>query len=194
MTLSQYHQKYADKTDEEITKRANVKEQEIASILKKVPLRSNKGPLKLAVLGCGDKRFIAHHKKIFEHLLQKKVEITTFDITTEHLDGEEKIIRHDCTSPLPYAPYDITYGHVLLKFIERKKQFAVLKNSFDALKSHGIAIHILDKEDYETTTPKLSDGLWSVPLKRWEKKLKKIHIEYKKIPIKYGLALVLLRK
>ena len=36
MPLSAYHQKYAGKSDEEIEKRAEVKEQELASIFRKV--------------------------------------------------------------------------------------------------------------------------------------------------------------
>ena len=170
MALSEYHKKYIHKPDGEIAQRVNAKKQELARIFQKVPLKWKQGPLKLAVLGCGDKRFVAQHKKIFRQVLKRAVEVTTFDITVDHLAGESNVFQHDCTLPLPHAPYDITYGHVLLKFIKTEKQFAVLKNSFDALKVGGLAIHVLNTEDYETTSQKLPDGLWSVPLKRWEKK------------------------
>lgn len=194
MTLSPYHQKYADKSDEEIRKRANAKKQELDAIFNEVPLNTTSDPARVAVLGCGDKRFVAHHKRIFEHVLKESVEVTTFDITIEHLRGEQGVIQYDCTKPLPNPPYDITYGHVLLKFIETEKQFDVLKNSFDALKVGGVAIHVFDWEEIRAEGEKLSDGLWAVPLERWKKQLEALNIAYKEIPLKYGPALVLLRK
>ena len=57
----------------------------------------------------------------------------------------------------------------------------LLKNSFDALKPGGIAIHVFDKEEIMATEPRLSDGLWAVPLKQWEQKLAALEIEHKKI-------------
>ena len=194
MTLSTYHQKYSNQSDEELKRRADAKEQELVSIFQEVSLNTDSDPARLAVLGCGDKRFVAHHKRIFEQVLKRNVEVTTFDITIDHLAGESNVFQHDCTLALPNPPYDIIFAHVLLKFIETEKQFDLLKNSFDTLKSGGIAIHVLDKEDYETTSPKLPDGLWTVPLEKWKEKLTTLGIEYKVIPVKYGLALVLLRK
>ncbi len=192
--LSIYHQKYADQSNEEIKKRADAKEQEIIAIFNEVSLNTGSNPIRLAVLGCGDKRFIAHHKRIFEQTLKKNVEVTTFDITIEHLTGESNVFQHDCTLPLPNRPYDVTYGHVLLKFIEIEKQFDLLKNSFGALKPGGVAIHCFDWEEVRAEGPKLSDGLWAVPLEQWKKKLMKFGVEYKEILLKYGPALVLLRK
>ncbi len=194
MTLSTYHQKYVDQSDEEIRRKADAKEQELSSIFNEVSLNTDSDPVRLAVMGSGDKRFIAHHKRIFEQVLKRNVDVTTFDITIDHLAGESNAFQHDCTLPLPNPPYDITYAHVLLKFIEVEKQFDLLKNSFDSLKSGGMAIHVLDKEDYESTGPKLPDGLWAVPLDQWKQKLTELGVEYKEIPVKYGLALVLLRK
>ena len=194
MTLSTYHQKYSNQPDEELKRRADAKEQELASIFQEVSLNNDSDPVRLAVLGCGDKRFIAHHKKIFENVLKRNVEVTTFDINIDHLAGESNVFQHDCTLPLPNSPYDITYAHVLLKFIEAEKQFDLLNNSFDALKPGGVAIHVFDEEQVKATSPKLPDGLWSVPLEKWKEKLTKLDIEYKEIPLKYGPALVLLRK
>jgi len=194
MTLSAYHQKYSNQPDEELKRRADAKEQELASIFQKISLNTNSNPVKLAVLGCGDKRFIAHHKRIFENVLKRNVDVTTFDITIDHLAGESNIFQHDCTLPLPNPPYDITYAHVLLKFIETEKQFDLIKNSFDALKTGGIAIHVFDEEEVKASSPKLFDNLWAVPLEKWKQKLTGLDIEYKEIPLKYGPALVLLRK
>lgn len=194
MTLSVYHQKYVDQSDEEIQRKADAKEQELVAIFNEVSLNTDSDPVRLAVLGCGDKRFVAHHKRIFENVLKRNVEVITFDITIDHLTGESNVFQHDCTLPLPNPPYDITYAHVLLKFIEAEKQFDLLKNSFDALKPGGIAIHGFDWDEIKATSPKLPDGLWAVPLDQWKQKLTGLGIEYKEIPLKYGPALVLLRK
>lgn len=194
MTLSPYHQKYIRQSDAEIGNRANEKKLELSEIFSQEKLETTSDPVRIAVVGCGDKRFIQHHKEIFEIFLQRAVEITTFDIVIDHLEGEENVIQHDCTLPLPNGPFDITYAHVLLRFIETEKQWDLIKNSVDALKVGGLAIHLLDKEDYETETPMLSNGLFSVPLKKWETKLDELGIEYKKVPVKYGLALVILKR
>ena len=194
MVLSSYHQKYSERSDEEIKKRADAKEQELMAIFNEVALNTDSNPVRIAVLGCGDKRFVAHHKRIFEQVLKRSVELITFDIVIDHLEGAENIVKHDCTLPLPGAPYDIAYGHVLLKFIETKKQFATLKNSFDALKPGGVAIHGFDWGEIKAETAELSDGLWSVPLEQWKQQLTELSIEYKEIPLKYGPALILLRK
>ena len=194
MLLSKYHQKYADKSEEEINKRADAKREELISIFSLISLNTDSSPIRLAVLGCGDKRFIKLHKNIFEEVLKKEVEVITFDITIGHLLGEKNVIMHDCTIPLPNPPYDITYGHVLLKFIETSKQFDLLKNSFEALKSGGVAIHVLDWDEIKNREVKLADDLYSVPLEQYKKQLKESQIEFKEIPIKYGIALVLLRK
>ncbi|HPN54738.1 MAG TPA: hypothetical protein PLB52_02290 [Candidatus Moranbacteria bacterium] len=193
MALSQYHQKYSNYSEEEIQKRADEKEAELKSIFEKVSLKTESEIIKLAVMGSGDKRFAKHHKRIFEKFVQKPVEVTTFDITTEHLEGEERIIQHDCTKTLPNAPYDITYVHVLLIFIETKKQWDVIENSYDALKRGGIAIHVFDKGDYSTNEKMLADGYFAVPLREYENKLKELNIDYFEVPVKYGLALVLVK-
>jgi hypothetical protein len=191
MSLSKYHQKYKYQSDGEIEKKAEAKECELLDIFSEVSLNTNNSPTKVAVLGCGDIRFVNYHKIIFEKVLKREVEVTTFDITIEHLLGEKNIIEHDCTLSLPSSPYDITYGHVLLKFIETEKQWNVIKNSYEALSGGGLAIHILDKEEIETKEKLLSNGQFSVPLERWEEKLKQEQIKYFKIPIKYGLVFVI---
>jgi len=194
VALSNYHQKYANLPDEEIQNRANEKKQELSLILDQTPLRTADETVKVAVLGCGDKRFIEHHKEIFETLLGKPAEIVTFDITTDHLKGGENVIQHDCTLPLPNGPFDITYAHVLLKFIETEKQWDLIKNSYESLKPGGLAIHVVDREDYETKEPLLPNGQFSVPLERWKSQLTELNIQYKEIPVRYGLALVILKR
>lgn len=194
MSLSPYHQKYSHQSDAEIANRANEKKLELSEIFSQAKLETASDPVRIAVVGCGDKRFIQHHKEIFESFLQRAVEITTFDIVIDHLEGEENVIQHDCTLPLPDGPFDITYAHVLLRFIETEKQWDLIKNSIDALKVGGLAIHLLDTEDYETKETKLSNGLFSVPLDRWKARLTELKIEYKEISVKFGLALVILKR
>lgn len=191
MVLSDYHQQFAFKPDEDITRRIDAKEQELVQIFESVQLLNERDVVRVAVLGCADKRLIQGHKKIFEKILNKKIELTTFDLSIEHLLGEENVIQHDCTLPLPNPSYDIVYSHVLLKFIPTEKQFDVIRNSFEALNSGGIAIHILDKIDYETVSLKLPDGCFAVPLADYEAELVKIGIDCKELPNKYGVALVI---
>lgn len=194
MPLSSYHQKYIGQSDIEIQKRIVEKKKELVEIFSRTELKTKTSPVKIVVLGCGDKRFISGHKEIFENILERPVDITTFDITIDHLLDEEKVFQHDCTLPLPHGPFDITYAHVLLRFIETERQWNLIKNSFDSLNTDGLAIHILDTEDYETKTPQLSNGLFSVPLDRYIAQLDTLGIKHQEIPITYGLALVITKK
>ena len=193
MSLSVYHQKYLDQSEEEIQHKADAKEQELLAIFQEISLNTDSDPLRVAVLGCGDKRLVAHHKKVFENVLRKAVEITTFDITIDHLAGENNVFQHDCTLALPNPPYDITYAHVLLKFIEPTKQLALLENSYNALKSGGVAIHVFDQEEIDSGEEQLAGGLWAVPLLQWKEKLNNLGIAYKEVSLKYGPALLLMK-
>ena len=202
MTLSKYHQTYASKSDEEIEKRAQVKEEELRKIFTKVTFKPSGETIRIAVLGCGERRLIKHHQRIFEKLFKRPIELITFDLNTDHLGDEVGVVQHDVTKPLPGGPYDLTYAHVLLKFIEREKQWAVIKNSYDALRSPGMAIHIFDSQEIEEKGEKLPDGYYSVPLEVWKEKLGLEGIEFQElswsikgvveIPIE-GLSLVLLK-
>ncbi len=193
MTLSAYHQKYANQSDEELERRVKVKEEELRTIFEKVKLQTDGETVRVAVLGCGDKRFVKAHKKLFEQFTKKSVELTTFDITIEHLQGEENVIQHDCTLPLLNPPYDITFAHVLLKFIETDKQLGVIKNSYNSLKPGGFAIHIMDNEEIETKEKILPSGQYAVPLQRWKELLNQEGITFSEIPLKYGIAIVVIK-
>ncbi len=181
MTLSPYHQNYLSRSDEELARRADVKEMELVKIFSASPFIPISDMVRVAVLGCADHRMVSAHKKIFEKLLGKKVELTTFDITIEHLIGEDGVVQHDLTMPFPSAPYDIVFGHVVLKFIETEKQWNVLKNSYDAIGHGGMVIHIFDLEEIEATTERISQGCYAVPLERWKKSLDDAGIAYQDI-------------
>jgi len=181
-------------SDEEIANRAKVKEEELQAVFKQVSFNTEGEDKKVAVLGCGDRRFIKYHQEVFSRLLGSDVVVTTLDITTDHLKGGDNVVKHDVAKRLPGGPYDITYGHVLLKFIETEKQWNVIENSIEALKEGGLAIHVLDKEDYETKDEKLSDGYYSVPIDRWRKKLEAERCDYMdiyEVPVKYGKVFVI---
>lgn len=193
MKLSEYYQKYASLSDEEIRKRNQTKEDELVSIFEQIELQTENEIVQIAVLGSGERRLAEFHQEMFERVLDRPVNVTIFDLNTEHLAGVENVVVHNCTEPLPNPPYDITYAHVLLKFIETKEQWDLIWNSYDALAPGGIAIHILDREDYETTDEKLPDGYYSVSLEQWKKQLDEEEIDYVGISLKYGVALVLIK-
>lgn len=193
MALSLYHQNYAQQSDAEIENKVNEKREELAVVFKQVQLKTSSEIVRVAVIGCGDRRLVKKHKVIFESFTKKPVEMITFDVSTKHLGGEKNVIQHDCALPLPNGPFDLTYSHVLLRFIDTEKQWDVLKNSYDALKPGGLAIHLLDREDYETIKSKHANGLFAVPLDKWKAKFDELGVRYKEVPVKYGLALAILK-
>ncbi|HJV33307.1 MAG TPA: hypothetical protein VJ694_04740 [Patescibacteria group bacterium] len=145
--LSAYHEKYARRSDEDIALRAKVKEAGLTEVLAKSGYRAAASPVRVAVLGCAERRFVRHHRDIFARLLGAPVELTTFDITTEHLEGEEGVVRHDIAEPLPGGPFDVAYGDVVLKFLPEGDRLPSLVRAYEALRAPGIVIHILDDED-----------------------------------------------
>jgi len=183
--LDEYHQKYAKRSDEEMNDRIAEKEKELVLIRDAINPEFSSDKLDIAVVGCGERRFVAGHREIFARVFDKPVKITTFDVTIDHLAGEENIAQHDCTQPLPGGPYDITFAHVLLRFIPKDKQWSLVQNSFNALKAGGIAIHVLDPEDYETTE--------LVDLPVIEENLKIEGISSEKVKLSIGQALVLIK-
>lgn len=175
----------------EIAERASAKDDELTLIFSAIQPPEETAPAKVAVLGCGDRRFIAHHRLLFAKHLHRPVELTTFDITVEHLAGERGVVQHDCTQPLPGGPYDVTFAHVILRFIETERQWDLLQNSVAALKPGGLAIHVLDREDFEGESQGLTETQFGVPLERWQEKLKVAGQPFQVVPVKYGVALVI---
>lgn len=186
MNLSPYHQKQADLSDNEISNRVKAKEQELSHVFAIAKPHFNKEQIKIAILGCGDKRYVKAHQELFTTLLHKKIELITFDISIDHLRDEEGVVEHDCTLPLLNPPYDITYAHVLLKFIDKAHHWDLLKNSYDALENGGMAIHILDTGDFTGDDA-------PVPLEILKSQLTNDSIRFVEIPVEYGEALVLLK-
>ncbi len=179
MAISDYHKKHISRTEEETDRRIFVKELELKKILLETNYKPGFDTVRVAVLGCADKRFVKRHKAIFEKLFQKPVEQITFDITTEHLEGEENVIRHDITTPIPSTPFDITFGHVVLKFIETSKQWDAIKSAYNVLRSPGLGIFVYDMEDITTEAPIQADGYFSVPVETYKLKLAQENMKFK---------------
>lgn len=191
MNWNKYYQEYSQKSDREIFQKLQVKEEELRKIFKQIKSNFNDDEIKVAILGCADVRMIKGHKDIFKKLFNKKVELITFDIDVDHLLGDENVVKHDCSKLLPNLPYDIVYSHVLLKFLNEDKQWQVIMSSFESLKRGGCALHLIDKEDYFSAD--LVRENFFVPIDKWENNLRNLKIRYKKIMIKYGLALIIFK-
>ncbi len=149
MTLSEYHQNYQNRSDDKIVRRMAVKRLEMEDVMTRMSFVPDHEPVKIGILGCGDRRFVKAHRDLFASLLDKQIELTTFDITVDHLDGEEGIVEHDVTTPLLNGSFDVLLGHVLLKFISTEKQWNVLQNAHAALASGGLAIFVQGKQELE---------------------------------------------
>jgi hypothetical protein len=186
MTLSTYHQKHADRPEEQVLLRLQAKKNELIDIFAALNWKPQEFPVRVAVLGCASKQLCVGHVSVFTEAVGGSVDITTFDITTEHLLGAENVVQHDCTQPLPGGPYDITYGHVLLKFMPQGEQWQVLQNSYDALRSGGLALHIMDKDGKVRPTEMMEDGCVDVPLAEHVRALEQAGIPYEVLTIKVG--------
>ncbi len=112
-------------------------------------------------------------------------------VTTEHLVGEVGVKKHDCILPLPGGSFDLIYGHVLLKFIETDKQYNVLINAYQALKSGGVVVQVIDREEIGVEGKQFETGYWPVPLDKWREKLVQEKIMTELIELEYGVSLVL---
>jgi len=74
--LDEYHQKYANRSDEEMNDRIAEKEKELILIRDAVSPKFSSDTLDIAVVGCGEKRFVAGHREIFTKVFDKPVKIT----------------------------------------------------------------------------------------------------------------------
>ncbi|MFA4955260.1 MAG: hypothetical protein WC641_08200 [Patescibacteria group bacterium] len=185
--LSVYHEVYAKLNDDEIAARANVKELGLRQVIMTLGRPTLPDPrVRVLVLGCADRRLIASHERIFSSLLGKPVDLTTLDVDIEHLQGIAGVIQHDAALPLPVPPYGMIYGDILVRFLEPAKQFAVLKNSWDALAPGGMAIHIFNQEDFDPPKDYAPlPGTYKVDLNALQADLNKSGIEYLEVPLRF---------
>jgi len=184
MGLSKYHLGYVNLPEDKAAFGLRAKEIELQQVFEKMNYKPSSEIVTIAVLGCADKRFVAGHKEIFEKLFNRKVDAITFDITVEHLQGEENVIEHDCTKPLPNGPFDLIFAHILLKFMPPEKQWLVLQNSYNALKQGGVALFFMDVGGKSQITSMLVEGFYQIPLEEIKKKLSKARIKFRNMIIK----------
>jgi hypothetical protein len=174
---------YATRTDEEMLVRARLKELELSDVFEKIPHVFSKENIMVAVLGCPEQRMISSYASMFEKVLKKPCSLVILDKHTEHLRGISTIIKHDVRNPLPYAPFDLIFSHVLLKFIPHEYQTIVLKNSYYALASNGIAIHIVNESDIGKERVRLKDGWYSVPYENIKQDLREQNIPFEECSV-----------
>jgi hypothetical protein len=191
MEISEYHKKYAALSDEEIERKIQIKKEELMDLRAEAQLETDSQECNVAVIGCGDRRLIKKHQELFSEFCGKPVTITTLDIVVDHLAGEENVIQHDCVEPLPGGPYDITFGHLMLRFVRGEQQWSVLKNTYDALKPGGLAIQVLDFLDFTTESPTLPNGLHSVQLRKFQDQMDAEGMPFVEVTAAKGLILAL---
>lgn len=142
--LQAHYKEYADQPDGWVQNMEGTKKSIVKYVLGAAGFQPPaSGITKAVVLGASDKRYIPIHHKIFKDITGRDVELTTFDIDIAHLSGGENIINHDVTKPFPNAPYHIIFSHELMKFLTSEEQVATIKNSYLALASGGVAMHII---------------------------------------------------
>jgi hypothetical protein len=145
--LKVHYAEYATRSNERVEIRAKVKK----AILEKVFFETHfqrTDKTRISVFGASDKRYLPVHKRLFEETLKTEVDMTTFDIDTEHLVGESNIKQHDVRQPLREEHSDIIFAHALLKFINISEQFTVIENSYKALIKGGLAINICHRPEF----------------------------------------------
>ena len=73
MSLQPYHEKYMARSDEDLRRRAEIKELELQKIFEATKYTTQANPVRVAVTGCADRRHVVAHKQIFEKLLKMKI-------------------------------------------------------------------------------------------------------------------------
>jgi len=151
-TLKEHYKEYATRGDDRIQDREKAKKSIVKYVINKVGFKPINNEVKVVVLGASDERYLPVHQRVFEGVLQFPVKMITFDVDTEHLGGTSNtVIKHDATNPFPNIPYDIVFSHELMKFLTSEEQITVIKNSHQALKKNGIAMHILHEPSIKGT-------------------------------------------
>lgn len=178
--LEEHYKEYANQPDSWVSNMKKVKKEIIENIFKNIKSTPKTNSIKVAVLGASDKRYIKIHKDLFTEITKKDIQMTTFDIDTKHLEGEEGIIYHDITKPFPQSNFDIIFSHALLKFIEPEKQAEVIRNSYNSLNKQGFTMHILHSPELKETK-ELRAWQYKVDINSIIEKLKKDNINCRKI-------------
>lgn len=200
--LEAHYAEYGNQPDSWVANMEKTKKSIIERVLTEASFHPATDEIEIAVLGASDKRYLAIHEHIFRELLGKNVSVVTLDCDTKHLGAPPNTIQCDVTQPLPGGPYDIVMSHALMKFLTPPEQFAVIKNSYEALKSSGVAMHIMHPPELEGTT-ELRDWQYRVNLDDIINKLNEEQIPTKVVTfesdssvdwLRYTTALILQKK
>ena len=150
--LQQHYLEYAAQSDDWVENMAVTKKSIVAQVIKASKFSPISEPVKVAVLGASDPRYIKIHKRLFEEILRKKIELITLDLDTVHLGGKSaSVMQWDVTKKFP-ASFDVIFSHELMKFLTPSEQIATIINSFNALNRAGIAMHIIHEPSIKGTS------------------------------------------
>ncbi len=152
-TLAAHYAEYASQPDEWVNNMEKTKRSIVEQVLRAANFKVGGEPVKVAVLGASDKRYIPIHQRVFHDAVKHAIDMKTFDVDTNHLGGESTTeVKHDVTQPFPDAPYAIVFSHELMKFLTPEEQLATIKNSYQALDENGLAMHILHEPSIKGTS------------------------------------------
>lgn len=142
--LQAHYKEYASQPNEWVENMKITKKFIVRYVIKAMKFKPIAESVKVVVLGASDKRYIPIHKRIFEEILKKTIQMTTFDVDVNHFGGKsESVVKHDVTKAFPGTPYNIIFSHELMKFLTPEEQILAMKNSYYALSDHGLAMHIM---------------------------------------------------
>lgn len=151
--LKNHYKEYASQPDEWVENMEATKRSIVEQVLEIMKFETNTDPIKIAVLGASDKRYISIHQRVFENAVQREIQMSTLDIDTNHLGGtSDDVVLHDVTKPFPDAPYAIIFSHELMKFLTPEEQLHSIENSYQALAQNGLAMHILHEPSIKGTS------------------------------------------
>ncbi len=184
--LSPYHKAYAAQSDDEIAQLAEIKLLEFRKLFIELGAPVFTSPMvRMAVLGCGDRRLVAHYQRIFKVLFGSAITMVTLDKTVDHLeDASGGILRHDVTNPLPNGPYDFIYANILLRFIKPARQVDVIANAFDALAPGGWALFIFQQAEIDPPEGFMPpEGTYPINFNALQFELSKRKISFMEVPL-----------
>lgn len=143
--FSPYHALFASDDDVYIDDDFQRKCTELQKLKSKLIFKHE--PIRIAVLGCADARYIPYYEKTFPAFFGKKIHLDIYDTVTAHLPEQDNVIAHDCTKTLPQT-YDFVYSHILLNFLDAAAQAELLKSAESSLTPRGKVLHIY-ASDYD---------------------------------------------
>jgi len=152
IVLKKHYEEYANQSDDWVNNMEKTKASIVKYVIKHIKPTFNSDSLNVCVLGASDKRYIPIHKRIFETILKKKIQMTTLDLDISHLAGKksEILMQHDVNKTFPKT-FDIIFSHELMKFLTQDEQLKTIENSYSALNKNGFTMHIIHEPSIKGT-------------------------------------------